>query len=253
MRPPDRRRCKSQPTITVCANSTPVPVVSHLRVLGLILQSTVITHTMNKLSLSEQQAAQHDLRRLVNAFVVSRLTYGLPYTRLLKSERYKIDVLIRRAYKTALGLPSNASTDRLLRLGGHNTLDELIEAHRSAQVQRLHRSPTSRHILSSIGPDTSSHPPDLPVGGGASSGPSPLCIICTMMISMIVASAATFFIVNKNRTPIDVTSLTTPSTPKPHEVFPPKNDTGLDGGDLDGAEEDFVTSGDGQSTAAQET
>ncbi|KAH8020181.1 hypothetical protein HPB51_025342 [Rhipicephalus microplus] len=62
---------------------------------------------------------------------------------------------------TALGLPPNTSTDRLLRLGVHNTLDELIEAHRSAQVQRLYRSPTGRHILSSIGHDTSSHPPDL--------------------------------------------------------------------------------------------
>ncbi|XP_049271608.1 uncharacterized protein LOC125758439 [Rhipicephalus sanguineus] len=177
MRPPDRRRYKTpHPTITVHANSTPVPVVSHLRVLGLILQSNRHnTHTIDKLSLSVQQTARmlarvrarregmrdHDLLRLVDAFVVSRLTYGLPYTRLLKSERDKIDVLIRRAYKTALGLPPNTSTDRLLRLGVHNTLDELIEAHRSAQVQRLYRSPTGRHILSSIGHDTSSHPPDL--------------------------------------------------------------------------------------------
>lgn len=177
MRPPDRRRYKTpHPTITVHANSTPVPVVSHLRVLGLILQSNRHnTHTIDKLSLSVQQTArmlarvrarregmrEHDLLRLVDAFVVSRLTYGLPYTRLLKSERDKIDVLIRRAYKTALGLPPNTSTDRLLRLGVHNTLDELIEAHRSAQVQRLYRSPTGRHILSSIGHDTSSHPPDL--------------------------------------------------------------------------------------------
>ncbi|KAH8008613.1 hypothetical protein HPB51_000108 [Rhipicephalus microplus] len=177
MRPPDRRRYKTpHPTITVHANSTPVPVVSHLRVLGLILQSNRHnTHTIDKLSLSVQQTArmlarvrarregmrEHDLLRLVDAFVVSRLTYGLPYTRLLKSERDKIDVLIRRSYKTALGLPPNTSTDRLLRLGVHNTLDELIEAHRSAQVQRLYRSPTGRHILSSIGHDTSSHPPDL--------------------------------------------------------------------------------------------
>nr|XP_050043680.1 uncharacterized protein LOC126540901 [Dermacentor andersoni] len=177
MRPPDRRRHKTpHPTITIHANSTPVPVVSHLRVLGLIVQSNRHNaHTIDQLSLSVQQTArmlarvrarrigmrEHDLLRLVDAFVVSRLTYGLSYTRLLKSERDKVDVLIRRAYKTALGLPSNASTARLLRLGVHNTLDELIEAHHTAQLQRLHRSPTGRYILSSIGHDTSSHPPDL--------------------------------------------------------------------------------------------
>ncbi|XP_037505153.1 uncharacterized protein LOC119381382 [Rhipicephalus sanguineus] len=92
-----------------------------------------------------------------------------------------------------------------------------------------------------------------PVGGGASSGPSTLCIICTMMISMIVASAATFYIINKNRTLLEATTLTTPSTPKPHVVFPTKNDTGLDGGDLHGAEEDHVMSDDGESTVAQDT
>ncbi|XP_037565244.1 uncharacterized protein LOC119444978 [Dermacentor silvarum] len=177
MRPPDRRRPKTpHPTITIHANSTPVRVVSHLRVLGLILQcNRFIARTIDQLWLSVQQTArmlarvrarrtgmcEHDLLRLVDAFVVSRLTYGLPYTRLRKSERDKVNVLIRRAYKTALGLPSNASTARLLRLGVHNALDELIDAHCTTQVQRLHRSPTGRHILSSIGHDTSSHPPDL--------------------------------------------------------------------------------------------
>ncbi|KAH6929161.1 hypothetical protein HPB50_023960 [Hyalomma asiaticum] len=60
MRPPDRRRYKTpHPTITVYANSIAVPVVSHLRVLGLILQSNRHnTHTIDKLSLSVQQTAR---------------------------------------------------------------------------------------------------------------------------------------------------------------------------------------------------
>ncbi|XP_065303740.1 uncharacterized protein [Dermacentor albipictus] len=177
MRPPDRRRHKTPtPTITIHANSTTVLIVSHLRVLGLIVQSNRHNaHTIDQLSFSVLRTAhmlarvrarrmgmrEHDLLRLVNTFVVSRLTYGLPYTHLLKSERDKIDVLIRRAYKTALSLPTNASMARLLRLGVHNTLDELIEVYRTTPVQRLHRSPTGRYILSSIGHDTSSHPPDL--------------------------------------------------------------------------------------------
>ncbi|KAH7942724.1 hypothetical protein HPB52_000387 [Rhipicephalus sanguineus] len=178
IRPRDRCRLKTpHPTIMVHANSTPVPVVSHLRVLRFILQSNRRnTHTIDQLSLSVQQTArmlarlrtrrggmrERDLLRLIDAFVISRLTCGLPYTHFLKSERDKIDVLIRRAYKTALGLPSNTSTERILRLGVHNTIDELVEAHRTAQVQRLCRLRTGRWILSSIGHDTSpSHPPDL--------------------------------------------------------------------------------------------
>ncbi|KAL1444833.1 hypothetical protein MTO96_029441 [Rhipicephalus appendiculatus] len=65
-------------------------------------------------------------------------------------------------------------------------------------------------------------------GAAASSGPSALCIIFTMMISMIVASVLTFFIINKNRT---------------------INDTGS----LDDAEEDRVTSGDEESAVTQDT
>ncbi|KAH7946805.1 hypothetical protein HPB52_004325 [Rhipicephalus sanguineus] len=160
----------------VHANSTPVLVVSHLRVLGLILQSNRRnTHTIDQLSLSVKQTArmlarvrarregmrERDLLRLIDAFVISCLTYGLPYTHLLKSECDKIDVFIHRAYETALGLPPNGSTECLLRLGVQNTINELIEAHHIAQVQRLCRSRTGRWIPSSIGQDTSSHLLDL--------------------------------------------------------------------------------------------
>ncbi|KAH8018796.1 hypothetical protein HPB51_012186 [Rhipicephalus microplus] len=99
---------------------------------------------------------EHDLFRLVDAFVVYRIPCALLYTRLLKSERNKIDILIHRAYKTARGLPPSTSTNCLLRLGVHNTLDELTEAMRCAQLQ----SPC-RHILSCIGHDSSSHFLDL--------------------------------------------------------------------------------------------
>ncbi|XP_050033177.1 uncharacterized protein [Dermacentor andersoni] len=54
MRPPYRRHHKTpHPTITIHANSTPVPVVSHLRVLGLIVQSNRHNaYTIDQLSLS---------------------------------------------------------------------------------------------------------------------------------------------------------------------------------------------------------
>ncbi|XP_049523886.1 uncharacterized protein LOC125945689 [Dermacentor silvarum] len=42
-------------------------------------------------------------------------------------------------------------TDLLLQLGVHNTLDELIEAQRRSQLERLTLTATGRHILTSLG------------------------------------------------------------------------------------------------------
>ncbi|KAG0417971.1 hypothetical protein HPB47_005216 [Ixodes persulcatus] len=74
------------------------------------------------------------------AFVISRMTYALSYLQLYNAEKLKIEGLIRQAYKAALGLPINTSTDNLLQLGLHNTLDELTEAHRRMQELRFART-----------------------------------------------------------------------------------------------------------------
>ncbi|KAH7939116.1 hypothetical protein HPB52_006150 [Rhipicephalus sanguineus] len=77
MRPPDRRCLKTpHPTVMVHAYSTSVPVVSHLRVLELILQSNRRnTHTTDQLSLSVQQTA----RILAHLVSVSRALRAVFY------------------------------------------------------------------------------------------------------------------------------------------------------------------------------
>lgn len=45
-----------------------------------------------------------------------------------REEKEKANQIIGMAYKTALRLPRNTSNDKLLALGLHNTIDELIEA-----------------------------------------------------------------------------------------------------------------------------
>lgn len=92
-----------------------------------------------------------NLLRLVQAFVISRVTYATPYLRLQRAEAIKIDALLRRAYKRAIGLPLNTSTERFEALGLTNSLDELIEAQRLGQLVRLTYSTTGRHILDSLG------------------------------------------------------------------------------------------------------
>lgn len=61
-----------------------------------------------------------------------------------------MEALIRKAIKAALGLPMTTSNDMLLRLGLHNTLDEIAEAQRTAQRERLLGTPAGRYILQSI-------------------------------------------------------------------------------------------------------
>ncbi|KAM7288104.1 hypothetical protein ISCGN_031793 [Ixodes scapularis] len=75
-----------------------------------------------------------DVCRIVHAFVVSRVLYTVPYMRLTTTDKKKLDSIIRQVYKLALGLPMATSTDRLMQLGIHNTVSELVEAHRSSQI-----------------------------------------------------------------------------------------------------------------------
>ncbi|KAG0426903.1 hypothetical protein HPB47_026022 [Ixodes persulcatus] len=58
-----------------------------------------------------------------------------------------LDATLRTAVKTAVGLPQHASTNRLLQLGLHNTLEELIEAQQTGQMTRLGRTTTGRGLL----------------------------------------------------------------------------------------------------------
>ncbi|KAG0436628.1 hypothetical protein HPB47_017853 [Ixodes persulcatus] len=88
---------------------------------------------------------------LVEAFVMSRLAYEVPFMRLGVAEKFKLKCIVRKAYKRALGLPDSTSNEKLAALRVQNTIDELIEAQRTAQLERLTRSATGRHILKSLG------------------------------------------------------------------------------------------------------
>lgn len=105
---------------------------------------------IRRIANKHQGMKETDLRRLVQAFVLSRIVYSLPYLKLQAAEKNKVECLIRQSYKAALHLPKYTSTERLLMLGIHNTLPELVEAHRIAQYDRLTKTPTGRHILRTL-------------------------------------------------------------------------------------------------------
>ncbi|KAG0415802.1 hypothetical protein HPB47_007024 [Ixodes persulcatus] len=96
--------------------------------------------------IKEKEAVQ-----LVQAFIVSRLTYGTLYLKLNKTEMNKLNAILRKAYKNALGLPEWTATDKLLRLGVHNSMEELHEAQIISQLKRLDATTNGKWLLDRLG------------------------------------------------------------------------------------------------------
>lgn len=117
------------------------------------LKSTVkqVMHMLQRIISKTRGMGEEEALRLVQAFVVSRVTYSVLYALLTSTDIKKIDTLLRKAYKRALGLPISTYTDKLLKLGLHNTTEDLIEAHLTNHRVRLSTTTTGRTILSRLG------------------------------------------------------------------------------------------------------
>lgn len=152
------------PSVTI--SSVPVPQVTTLRILGVPLQAdgsgaallpqlhltvTQLTHLIRRVCTQHHGLREKDTCQLIHAVLISRIIYGAPYVQLKPKEHSKLDALIRRTYKIALGLPAFTPTTHLLRLGLHNTLSELLEAQQVGQLARLSLTPTGRTVLTHLG------------------------------------------------------------------------------------------------------
>ncbi|KAH7955077.1 hypothetical protein HPB49_024371 [Dermacentor silvarum] len=91
-----------------------------------------------------------DVLHIVQALIMSRLTYHLPYQNLIVVQTQKMDFLLRKTVKAAFELPPHAYTQRIFQLGIH-TVGKLLEAHRNGQLQRLRRTRQGSAILSRLG------------------------------------------------------------------------------------------------------
>lgn len=142
-----------------------VPIVPTIRVLGLHIQEKAQNSvTLSKLRTTVQQLSnmlrrvtnrnqgvkESEACRLVQAFFIGRLAYTCPYLYLRKSDLKILNTMIRTVYKTALGIPKGTSSLRLLDLGVHNTIEEIIEAHKAAQLWRLSCSAQGHKILEAM-------------------------------------------------------------------------------------------------------
>lgn len=148
------------------SDGTAIPIVPKIRVLGMIIGATghnggAITRLVHKTSnatrllkrITNRRSGmrEENLTRLIHSFVVCHIAYVAAFHNWYKKEEDKINVLIRRVYKIALGLPESTDTDRLLQLGVHNTLNEIAEAQRTSQLERLSGTNAGRRILENLG------------------------------------------------------------------------------------------------------
>ncbi|XP_077548346.1 uncharacterized protein LOC144161570 [Haemaphysalis longicornis] len=154
---PGRPKKQAPPSVTVTIDDTQIIPTEQIRSLA--------SATIPKIKHSTEQIAsmicrvanrkrglkEEDALLLVQALVVSRVTYSAPHLRLTKADREALDTAMRKATKIAKGLPMYSSTKRLMDMGTHNAADELIEAHLSNQRVRLSRTEHGRALLHKMG------------------------------------------------------------------------------------------------------
>ncbi|KAM7313573.1 uncharacterized protein ISCGN_003431 [Ixodes scapularis] len=89
--------------------------------------------------------------RLVQAFALGHIMYVGPYLKWWKAELNKLDAMVRKACRAGLGVLSFTHNADLDALGVHNSVTEMIEAHREAQELRLAGTAAGREILARVG------------------------------------------------------------------------------------------------------
>ncbi|XP_077548206.1 uncharacterized protein LOC144161010 [Haemaphysalis longicornis] len=154
-------------------DGTVIPKVRVLTVLGMLLEASGgTTATVNRLTtkigaasrLIKRVATRHwgmreaSLLRLVQSFAISHVAYGGAFHVWKVQERERINAAIPKAYKAALGLLDCTSTARLFELGVPNSMEEIAEAQRPAQLVRLSTTRTGWNILARLGLDGRSAP-----------------------------------------------------------------------------------------------
>lgn len=143
-----------------------IPKVASIRILGMTLEATgTNTITIKRLEKKTDSVirlirrvanrrtglSEDNLVRLIHAFLLCHFAYVAAMHVWKRMERDKLNAMIRRAVKNALGLPNYTHTNRLLQLGIHNTLEEIAEAQERTQVIRLSGSKAGRMILAEMG------------------------------------------------------------------------------------------------------
>ncbi|KAH9359973.1 hypothetical protein HPB48_017680 [Haemaphysalis longicornis] len=106
---------------------------------------------LRRIASQKHAMKEQDMLTLVQTFVFLRMTYVAPYATFLAVERWKIDTIIRTAFKQVPGLSTTASISHKIALGGHNIIHELKEAHLDAHKAQISTTPKSHQVLIKLG------------------------------------------------------------------------------------------------------
>ena len=143
----------------------PIPKVPIIRILGMFVEAkgsnrqtiekitsktAIMTRLLNRVTGRRGGIREDNLVRLFQAFLMSHITYVAAMHSWTAHDKRRLDTLIRQCIKKVLGVPTNTSTERLLQLGMHNTLEEIIEAQSTAQISRLSTTKAGREILNAL-------------------------------------------------------------------------------------------------------
>ncbi|KAG0423480.1 hypothetical protein HPB47_000747 [Ixodes persulcatus] len=110
-----------------------------------------ILHVLRRISTRTRGVREREMRQFVQAFVVSRLLYGIPYHPVNWTQMLALDRLINEARRLITGLPRYTHPDALKSCGGINDLSELVSTHYNIQESRLRTTPAGRSIHAKLG------------------------------------------------------------------------------------------------------
>ena len=114
--------------IKLHVNGFPIPRRPHIKVLGFVFQqdgrSTVWTpmiikqveqvHQMiRRITRQRRGLQEHELRKVIEALVYSRVMYALFYQKLTATQLQRLETALRKCTRTALGVPSYAPNFKL--------------------------------------------------------------------------------------------------------------------------------------------
>ncbi|KAG0445600.1 hypothetical protein HPB47_013560 [Ixodes persulcatus] len=127
--------------INILVDGQAVPKPKVVRILDSTFRRVWGTRRRYRLGTRDMASKRRRRSSLWQAFIVSRLTYGTPYLKLNKTEMNKLNAILRKAYKNALGLPEWTATDKLLTLGA-----QIIP-----QLKRLDATTNGKWLLDRLG------------------------------------------------------------------------------------------------------
>lgn len=148
--------------ITLTIDGHSIPRKESIRILGFYIDQNAggttwfkhtlhqchqITRMLNRIGRRKHGLKEHEGRKVVEALLISRIMYGLPYHRLTKAQHSRLEATVRIAIRTITGIPRFAPSRLIDQMGVLNTLEERIPIHRDAQNQRLQTSQQGRRIL----------------------------------------------------------------------------------------------------------